>query len=264
MAIKINNLAILRRTVLLAVALMTVVGLLVVTRAELLSRTREPPTKVPSQEKQASRRLQPDQITFPTPDRLRLTQTAKESLSVTIPTFATPGLAAALEGASADKSAGRQKITVNALNVGQEKIEALDVLLVDFTPQGSVSRVELRRLQLSVMPGAKHTTSFLCELPHDPADTQTLTISGVGTEASRQDADVRELIGGVVIQRLKGLAPAFGIRETAKGQSNFTPDVCYDSFRLSHELATRFGIVPHGNICNRYQHSFALAFAAAP
>src|SRR6266508_6106541 len=130
-----------------------------------------------------------------------LNRRMKASSSTPLPTFVAPGFHAAFESASYDKSNGKQTITVTATNRGAERLESLDVLLLDFTSQGTVSRMEKRTLTLALAPNAKQTAFFESTLPRDLGQSQILSIASVTHETKKQDVDLKALAKALAIQQ---------------------------------------------------------------
>lgn len=185
-----------------------------------------------------------------------------------VTTFVAPGLRVALESAAADSDRGRQTFTLSAVNKGGEKLEEMEVALLAFTPEGRLARVERHRLPLSAEPEAKQTVSFGGKLiQHDPSHRLLLAVRGLTGTTRRHEVRELELIEKLSRQARGGGGgtPNPHVSERARGGgADFTPDVCYESFMLAHELARDLGLTVAGNTCDRYRLSFAISFAPTP
>jgi hypothetical protein len=182
---------------------------------------------------------------------------------IAVTTFIAPGLGVALESVSANRDRGRQVITCTVVNRGQEKIEALEVMLMAFTSKGMLSRVEGRLLRLATTPGAKRSASFSTDLSHESPQTQTLAVKGMIGETNRQEVEARELIEELAKNKATGANPRVNVKEKSNNQVAFTPNICYESFRLAHTLAQNssgnFGVT--GSFCDQHRRAFSISFA---
>jgi hypothetical protein len=173
---------------------------------------------------------------------------------VAVPTFTAPGMRVALESASANKDRGRQVITCTTVNQGQEKLDFLEVILMAFTPE--------KTLRLGITAGAKRSASFNTELSHDPTHTLMLAVKGVTGETKKQEVEAKELIEELAKNKATGSIPQVNVKEKAKNQATFIPNICYESFRLGHALARNSGgkFDVAGNLCDQQRRAFSLSF----
>jgi len=183
------------------------------------------------------------------------------SSSLPLPTFVAPGFRAALESASSVRNGPIQAVTLTAVNRGSEKLELLDVLLLDFTPQGTVSRMEKRTLSLNVTPNTKQPLYFESGMPRDLGHLQMLSITGVTSEKKRQDVDLKALTKALALQQAHGVPAALSVAE--KGKSEFSPSPCSSWFQLAHDVGGDNKSAVSGFTCNQSQQSFAVFLTAA-
>lgn len=179
-----------------------------------------------------------------------------------VTTFTAPGMRGALETALANKNRGRQTITCTTVNQGQEKLETLEVVLLAFTPEGTLARAEGRLLRLGINSGAKRSASFTTELAHDPTHTLTLAVKSATSETKKQEIEARELIEELAKNKATGANPQVKVEEKTKDRTAFVPNACYESFRLGQEIARRNGkLTVSGSLCDQYRQAFSIAFA---
>ena len=246
--------------VIVVFALVSVLGAIAVARARRAGRNVSASTRPSSAEPKRDEEF--TQIKEPSAACCSPAPSGKDTFSaVALPTFVAPGFHAAFENASYDKSNGKQTITVTATNRGAEKLESLDVLLLDFTSQGTVSRMEKRTLTLAVAPNAKQTAAFESTLPRDLGQSQTLSIASVTHETKKQDVDLQSLAKALAIQKAGGSPPGLAIAEKAKSQAGPSSTICFDWFQLVHNIASDNNSAVTGFACNQSQRSFSAMFA---
>ncbi len=245
--------------VIVVFALVSVLGAIAVARARRAGRNVPASTRPSSGEPKRDEEF--TQIKEPSAACCSPAPSGKDTFSaVALPTFVAPGFHAALESASYDKSNGKQTITVTATNRGAERLESLDVLLLDFTSKATVSRMEKRTLMLAVAPNAKQTAAFESTLPRDLGQSQILSIASVTHETKKQDVDLKSLANALAIQQAGGTPPGLAIAEKAKSQVGPSPSDCFDWFKLVQSVAQDNNSVVRGSACNQSQQSFAVMF----
>jgi hypothetical protein len=178
--------------------------------------------------------------------------------STPLPTFVAPGFRAALESASSARTGPIQAVSITAVNRGNEKLEALDVLLLDFRPQGIVSRVERKVFFLNAIPNAKQSLSFESAIPRDPWDSQILAITAITSEKKRQDVDLKVLAKALANQQAGGPSATVAVAE--KGKDEFSPSPCFDWFQLVHGIAGDNNSAVSAFACNQSEQSFGVVF----
>jgi hypothetical protein len=189
-------------------------------------------------------------------------QAAGTPVPVAVPTFIAPGMRVALESVSANRDRGRLVITCATVNQGQEKLDFLEVMLLAFTPEKTLSRVEGRTIRLGINAGAKRSASFTTEMSHDPTHTLTFAVKGLTGETKKQEVEMQQLVEELAKNKATGANPQVNVKEKTKNRDTFVPNICYESFRLANTLARNSGgkFAVGGSACDQYRHAFSLSF----
>jgi len=177
-----------------------------------------------------------------------------------LPTFVAQGFRAGFENASSNRNGPIQAVSVTAVNRGNERLEALDVLLLDFTPQATISRIERKVLPVNATPNGRQSLYFESALPRDLGHAQVLAITGITSEKKRQDLDLKALTKALAKQQGGGPPAAAVVAE--KGKSEFSPTPCFSWFQLTHDVAGDNKSGVSGFTCNQSEQSFAVILTA--
>jgi len=156
--------------------------------------------------------------------------------STPLQTFVAPGFGARFESAFSTKSGDKQTVTATIVNRGAEKLEILEVLLLDFTPQATVSRMEVRTWPLSLKTDANQVIAFDSAMPRNPADSRVLAVSSLTSETKKHDTDVKILANALAKSR--GQPAGIGVAEKARPQAGSSSSACFDWFQLVNDIAS--------------------------
>jgi hypothetical protein len=86
-----------------------------------------------------------------------------------------------------------------------------------------------------------------------------LAIAGVTGKTKKQDVDLKILLKALAAQKAQGLPATVTVAEKVKSQES-SLNLCYDWFKLVHEVAKDNNSVVSGSACNQSQQSFAAWF----